>query len=109
MEEKLSADDNVATVLTWIKDPDDTESTLAYIENKISPKGRYTSYAQWFLDASEFKAWSKGFLPLEHENENENRPQQVSWLNGPYGTGKTTAMFVPYPYLMIFVLLNLNT
>ena len=40
MEEKLSADDNVAKVLEWIKDSNDTESTLAYIENKITPNGK---------------------------------------------------------------------
>jgi hypothetical protein len=88
LEDKLSADEAATKVLKWIKKEDDPEPTLGDIKLKVTSKGRYKSYGQWFLDAPEYRDWSMGRQALEAEYE----PKRALWIRGSYGTGKTTMM-----------------
>jgi hypothetical protein len=97
IEEILSADDHVSKVLKWIKKKDDPEPALKEIKNQVTSKDRYQNYAQWFLDRPEFKDWSERFYSTETRVESK----RLIWINGPYGTGKTTIVFVSGPYFRI--------
>ena len=88
MERKLSADETITNILTWIADKNDPEPTLEDIRLKVNSDDRYGNCARWFFDGDEFQGWSKGFKALESEHEYK----QALWIRGDYGTGKTTLM-----------------
>jgi hypothetical protein len=93
IEDKVAKSENVAKILGWIKETSDPEPTLNEIEKKVTSEGRYETYGQWFLDSPEYKCWCDQFqLP-----ESPTKSKRVLWLNGPYGTGKTTILFVNLP------------
>ena len=79
MEDKFSAEENVAKVLTWINKDDDPEQALKEFRNQVTSDGRYENHAQRFLDGSEFKDWSKSFYRLD----GPNKSKRVIWISGP--------------------------
>jgi hypothetical protein len=85
IDESAAAQDGFKKYLQWIKKDDDPEQSLEEIEEYVNPQ-RYERYAQWFLDSAEFLAWSKAFADPKHCQQSK----RVLWINGPYGTGKTT-------------------
>jgi hypothetical protein len=93
MEETLAAEKNVSDVLKWIKKESDPEQALKEIESRVTSKGEYQSCAQWFLDGPQFKDWSKRI----YSQVNPRESKRVIWIRGPYGTGKSTIVFVKYP------------
>jgi uncharacterized Zn finger protein len=91
-EEEEALGDKVAKILEWIKQKDDPEESLRKIENKITSERRSKNYAQWFLDLAEYRAWFEAFHQWE---DMTTQPEvvplpRVLWINGSYGTGKTT-------------------
>lgn len=90
MEDKLTSDKDIAEILNWIKQDGDPEKSLREIANKVTSKERYQNCAQWILSRPEFQDWSKGWYPLEKQTASK----RVIWINGPYGTGKTTIVYV---------------
>ncbi|PMD15105.1 hypothetical protein NA56DRAFT_357310 [Hyaloscypha hepaticicola] len=89
MEDKLTLDKAIAEILNWIKQDGDPEKSLKEIGNKVTSKERYQNCAQWILSRPEFQDWSKGWYPLEDRRASK----RVIWINGPYGTGKTTIVY----------------
>ena len=90
MEDKLTLNKAIAEILNWIKQDGDPEKSLREIGNKVTSKERYQNCAQWILSRPEFQDWSKGWYPLEDRRASK----RVIWINGPYGTGKTTIVYV---------------
>jgi hypothetical protein len=97
MEDKLTSDKDIAEILNWIKQDGDPEKSLREIGNKVTSQERYQNCAQWILSRPEFQDWSKGWYPLE--NQGASKP--VIWINGPYGTGKTTIVYVALLHLRL--------
>jgi hypothetical protein len=91
VDEKLTKRKHVVDILKWVRRDDDPEIGLDALKRKITPDGRYIDCAKWFLESREFQAWSQGFQTLR-DPDLEFRP--VLWIRGPYGTGKTTLMYV---------------
>jgi hypothetical protein len=91
VDEKLAKRKHVVEVLKKIPKEDDPEIGLDALKRKITPDGRYADCAKWFLESTEFQAWSQGFQTLR-DPDLEFKP--VLWIRGPYGTGKTTLVYV---------------
>jgi hypothetical protein len=92
IEEEDALGDKVAKILEWIKQKDDPEESLSKIENKITSERRSKNYAQCFLDLAEYRTWFEAFHQWE---DTTTQPEvvplpRVLWINGSYGTGKTT-------------------
>ena len=56
------------------------------------PDERYKDAAQWFLDLPQFDSWCYTFLGPECPPA----AKRVLWLQGTYGTGKTTLLYHTY-------------
>ena len=89
-EEKLSRDDHIRKVLDWIEKADDPQPTLRTIKRRVMPENRYQDAGRWFLDGDEFTAWRNTFQNSGAGSGNK----RVLWVKGPYGTGKTTLLYV---------------
>jgi hypothetical protein len=90
IEDKLVAEAHVSKVLKWIKKEGDPELGLEDIRIKVTRNGRYDRSAQWFFDEPEFQAWSSRFQTTKSQHPAESK--STLWVNGTYGTGKTTLM-----------------
>jgi spore cortex formation protein SpoVR/YcgB (stage V sporulation) len=91
IEEEEALGDKVAKILEWIKQKDDPEQSMSKIETEVTSEGRSETYAQWFLNLHEYRAWSEGFRKREDmETQSEPVSPRVLWIKGFYGTGKTT-------------------
>jgi hypothetical protein len=90
VEDTVATHGIVAEVLKWIRDQEDPEQPLGDIETKVTSDGRYKDSGQWFLGSKDFETWMNGFRL--HDGENESK--RVLWLNGSYGTGKTTILYI---------------
>lgn len=92
IEETLAGEEDIAKVLKWIKQDGDPEKSLREIESLVTSEGRYPNCAEWILKGKEFQYWSRYWFP-----EGKQRPsKRVIWVNGPYGTGKTTIVYVSF-------------
>lgn len=90
IEDKLTLDKAIAEILNWIKQDGDPEKSLREIGVRVTSDGRYQNCAQWILSRPEFQDWSKGWYLLEDRRASK----RVLWINGSYGTGKTTIVYV---------------
>ena len=90
VEETLAGEEDIVKVLKWIRQDDDPEESLREIGSRVTSDGRYPNCAEWILGGKEFQDWSRYWFP-----EGKQRPsKRMMWVNGPYGTGKTTIMYV---------------
>lgn len=95
IEETLFAAANASKVLGWIKKDDDPELGLDDIRLKVTSDGRYENSMQWFFDGAEFQAWSNRLQIMKRQHPTASK--RTLWINGTYGTGKTTLVFVTPP------------
>lgn len=98
MEERLASEKGIAEVLEWIKKKDDPEEPLRKIGSKVTSEGRYPNCAQWILRSNEFQNWSRRWFPQEEKG----LAKRMIWVSGPYGTGKTTIMYVTLYHKLTF-------
>lgn len=89
MEETLASEKEIAEVLKWIKGDNDPEKSLREIGGIVTSSGRYPNCAQWILRGHELQNWSRRWFPQETQRSSK----RMIWVNGPYGTGKTTIMY----------------
>ena len=90
IEDKVLETKDINDVLEWIKHDDDREPGQKVIAGRMPSEEQYDDYAQWFLSSPGFKAWTEGFkTPKDNQSS-----KQALWLRGPYGTGKTTVLYV---------------
>ena len=94
IEDTLAGERDIAEVIKWIQQDGDPEKSLREIGSRVTSEGRYPNCAEWILTRKEFRDWSRHWFP-----EETRRPsKRVIWVNGPYGTGKTTIMYVVLPH-----------
>lgn len=92
MEDRLLALKNTTEVRKWIQKDGDPEPGLDTIKARVMPDGRYENAAEWFLKRPEFQDWRDNFRnPKRTANA-----KRVLWLQGTYGTGKTTLLYHTY-------------
>ena len=92
LEDSLSTDKSTVEVQRWIKKDSDPEPRIDTIKRRVMPDGNYKGAAEWFLDSPEFDAWCATFLSPECPPA----AKRVLWLQGTYGTGKTTLLYHTY-------------
>ena len=90
IEETLAGEEDIAKVLKWIQQDGDPEKSLREIGSTVTSEGRYPNCAEWILRGKEFRDWSRHWFP----GETQRSSRRMIWVNGPYGTGKTTIMYV---------------
>ena len=90
IEETLAGEEDIAKVLKWIQQDGDPEKSLREIGSRVTSEGRYPNCAEWILRGKEFRDWSRHWFP----GETQRSSRRMIWVNGPYGTGKTTIMYV---------------
>ena len=93
IEDKVLEIREINDVLKWIKHDDDREPGQNVIAGRMPSEKQYGDYAQWFLsspDSPEFQAWTE---EIKTPKDNQSSKQAL-WLTGPYGTGKTTVLYV---------------
>lgn len=94
IEETLAGEEDIAKVLKWIQKDGDPEKSLREIGSRVTSEGRYPNCAEWILRGKEFRDWSRHWFPEEIQRPSK----RMIWVNGPYGTGKTTIMYVIIPH-----------
>ena len=96
LEEKVARLEHGTEVLSKIKRSDDHEESLKALGRRVTSEGRHNDSASWILTNPTFKNWSQNFYLFEPFGSISSNavPKRVLWINGTYGTGKTTIVYV---------------
>ena len=96
LEEKVMGLEHGTEFLGKIRSSNDHEESLKALGRRVTSEGRFKDSASWILSNQTFKSWSQQFDPLAPSGSTNSDavPKRVLWINGTYGTGKTTIVYV---------------